>query len=71
MYSESDQVEILQKMIHIAQKVKDHEKRVYLLRTKLVYQQCYLLEDDEEIFETHAELAEALQAFADSGGSSI
>lgn len=71
MYSERDQVEILRKMVDICKKLKDHEKRVYLLRCILVYQQCYLVEGDEEIFETHAELARALQAFADSGGTSI
>mmetsp|Transcript_18034 Transcript_18034/g.31054 ORF Transcript_18034/g.31054 Transcript_18034/m.31054 type:complete len:263 (-) Transcript_18034:258-1046(-) len=71
MSSESDQVEVLKKMADICKKVKDHEKRVYLLRTILVYQQCYLLDDDDEIWDTHAALAEALQAFADSGGTSI
>ncbi len=69
--SESDQVEVLKKMADICRKIRDHEKRVYLLRTILVYQQCYLLEDDDEIWDTHAALAETLQAFADSGGTSI
>jgi len=69
--SEADQVEVLKKMADICKKIRDHEKRVYLLRTILVYQQCYLLEDDDEIWDTHAALAETLQAFADSGGTSI
>ena len=43
---ERDQVELLRKMADICRKIRDHEKRVYLLRTMLVYQQCYLLEDD-------------------------
>mmetsp|Transcript_10661 Transcript_10661/g.23260 ORF Transcript_10661/g.23260 Transcript_10661/m.23260 type:complete len:593 (+) Transcript_10661:128-1906(+) len=71
MCNESDQVEVLKKMADICKKIRDHEKRVYLLRTILVYQQCYLLEDDDEIWDTHAALAETLQAFADSGGTSI
>ena len=71
MCSESDQVEVLKKMADICKKIKDHEKRVYLLRCILVYQQCYLLENDDEIWETNAALAEALQAFADGGGTRI
>lgn len=71
MYNESDQVEVLKKMTDICKKTKDHEKRIYLLRTILVYQQCYLLEDDDDIWETNAALAEALQGFADSGGTCI
>jgi len=71
MYNESDQVEILRKMCDICKKIKDHEKRVYLLRCILVYQQCYLIENDDEIFETHSALAEALQSFADAGGDCI
>eukprot|EP00579_Thalassiosira_antarctica_P001054 CAMPEP_0201874306 /NCGR_PEP_ID=MMETSP0902-20130614/6600_1 /ASSEMBLY_ACC=CAM_ASM_000551 /TAXON_ID=420261 /ORGANISM="Thalassiosira antarctica, Strain CCMP982" /LENGTH=552 /DNA_ID=CAMNT_0048401147 /DNA_START=135 /DNA_END=1793 /DNA_ORIENTATION=+ len=71
MSSESDQVEVLKKMADICKKTKDHEKRVYLLRCILVYQQCYLLENDDEIWETNAALAETLQAFADGGGTRI
>mmetsp|Transcript_22298 Transcript_22298/g.54019 ORF Transcript_22298/g.54019 Transcript_22298/m.54019 type:complete len:550 (-) Transcript_22298:181-1830(-) len=71
MYNETDQVEVLKKMTDICRKIKDHEKRIYLLRCILVYQQCYLLEDDEEIFETNKALADALQGFADSGGTCI
>mmetsp|Transcript_13557 Transcript_13557/g.29476 ORF Transcript_13557/g.29476 Transcript_13557/m.29476 type:complete len:556 (-) Transcript_13557:153-1820(-) len=71
MYNESDQVEVLKKMTDICKKIKDHEKRIYLLRTVLVYQQCYLLEDDDEIWETNAAMADSLQAFADSGGTCI
>ena len=72
MHSESDQVEILNKMADICEKkTKDHEKRIYLLRCILVYQQCYLLDDDDDIYATHAALADALQAFADAGGTSI
>lgn len=72
MHSESDQVEILKKMANdICKKTNDHEKRVYLLRCILVYQQCYLLDNDEEIYETNRELADALQSFADAGGESI
>ena len=55
----------------ICKKIHDWEKRIYLLRTVIVYQQCYLLEDDDEIWETHAALAETLQLFADDGGTSI
>ena len=58
-------------LLDICKKIKDYEKRIYLLRTIIVYQQCYLLEDDDEIFETHLALAKTLQYFADSGGSSI
>ena len=71
MYSEADQVEVLKKMADICKKIKDHEKRIYLLRTILVYQQCYLLEDDEEIFETNKLLADALQGFSDSAGLNV
>lgn len=71
MHSESDQVQVLRKMTNICKKTKDHEKRIYLLRCILIYQQCFLLEGDDEIMETHAELADAIQAFADNGGSSI
>lgn len=71
MCNECDQVEVLKKMAGICRKIKDHEKRVYLLRCILVYQQCYLMEDDDEIWDTHAALAETLQAFADAGGTCI
>jgi uncharacterized protein YeeX (DUF496 family) len=71
MYNESDHVEVLMKMADICKKIKDHEKRIYLLRCVVVYQQCYLLEDDDEIWDTHSALAETLQAFADAGGTRI
>jgi len=71
MYNESDHVEVLKKMADICKKIKDHEKRIYLLRCIVVYQECYLLEDDDEIWETHSALAETLQAFADAGGTRI
>lgn len=71
MYNESDHVEVLKKMAEICRKIKDHEKRIYLLRCVIVYQQCYLLEDDDEIWESHSALAETLQAFADAGGTEI
>ena len=54
-----------------AKKMKDPEKRVLILRCILVYQQCYLLEDDDEIWETNAALAESLQEYADAGGECI
>ncbi|KAL7535293.1 hypothetical protein ACHAWF_005121 [Thalassiosira exigua] len=71
LHSESDQVEILKKMADMCKKTKNHEKRIYLLRCILVYQQCYLLDNDEEMWETNAALANALQGFADAGGTSI
>jgi tetratricopeptide (TPR) repeat protein len=71
MYNECDHVEVLKKMADICKKCKDHEKRIYLLRCVVVYQQCYLLEDDDEVWETHSALAEAMQSFADAGGDRI
>ena len=71
MYNESDHVEVLKKMADICKKIHDHEKRIYLLRCVVVYQQCYLLEDDDEVWETHSALAEAMQSFADAGGDRI
>lgn len=71
LYDESDQVELFLKMSDICKKQKDYEKRIYLLRCVLVYQQCYLSEDDEEIEETNNALAEAVQKFADAGGTNI
>lgn len=71
LYDESDQVELLLKMSDICKKQKDYEKRIYLLRCVLVYQQCYLSEDDEEIEDTNNALAEAVQKFADAGGTNI
>lgn len=71
MYNESDHVEVLKKMADICKKIHDHEKRIYLLRCVVVYQQCYLLEDDDEVWETHSAMAEAMQLFADAGGDHI
>ena len=68
-YNDRDYIEVLTKMSGICKKVGYNKKRIYLLRTILVYQtECYL---DEEIYETHAALAKAMQSFADAGGTSI
>lgn len=64
-------MQTLWKMADICKKTCDHEKRIYLLRCILVYQQCYLMEDDDEFWETNTALAESLQSFADSGGTTL
>lgn len=69
--NERDKADVLTKMAANCTKMKDHEKRILILRCILVYQQCYLLEDDDEIWETNAALAESLQDFADAGGECI
>lgn len=69
--NERDKADVLTKMAANCTKMKDHEKRILILRCILVYQQCYLLEDDDEIWETNAALAESLQDFADAGGKCI
>eukprot|EP00956_Cyclotella_meneghiniana_P044080 scaffold300983_cov79-Cyclotella_meneghiniana.AAC.3 len=56
IHGDSDKVDILKKMASIAKKVKNHEKRVSLLRCILLYQQTYLTEEDEEIWDTNAQL---------------
>ena len=69
--NERDKADVLTKMAKNAKKMKDPEKRVLILRCILVYQQCYLLEDDDEIWDTNAALAESLQEYADAGGECI
>ncbi|KAL3781619.1 hypothetical protein HJC23_001996 [Cyclotella cryptica] len=71
IHGDSDKVDIMKKMVDITKKVKNHEKRVKLLRCVLLYQQSYLTEDDEEIWETNAALGEALQALAETDGISV
>jgi tetratricopeptide (TPR) repeat protein len=71
IHGDSDKVDILKKMVNITKKVKNHNKRVQLLRCVLLYQQAYLTEDDEEIWETNAALGEALQSLADLDGISV
>ena len=66
--NERDKADVLTKMAANCKKMNDHEKRVLILRCILVYQQCYLLDDDDEIWETNAALAESLQQYADAGG---
>ena len=70
IHGDSDKVDILKKMASIAKKVKNHEKRVSLLRCILLYQQTYLTEEDEEIWDTNAQLGEALQCLAEMDGMS-
>ena len=70
IHGDSDKVDILKKMASIAKKVKNHEKRVSLLRCVLLYQQTYLTEEDEEIWDTNAQLGEALQCLAEMDGMS-
>ena len=71
MYNDSDRVDILKKMADICKKLKNHAMGVHLLRTILQYQQHFLTEEDEELWETNAALAEALQKYAESGGNCI
>jgi len=70
-HNERDKADVLTKMAANCKKMKDHEKRVLILRCILVYQQCYLLDDDDEIWETNAALAESLQEYADAGGDCL
>ena len=69
--NERDKADVLTKMAANCKKMNDHEKRVLILRCILVYQQCYLLDDDDEIWETNAALAESLQEYADAGGECL
>ena len=69
--NERDKADVLTKMAANCKKMNDHAKRVIVLRCILVYQQCYLLDDDDEIWETNAALAESLQEYADAGGQCL
>jgi len=71
MHNEKDKVDLLKKMVEICKKVKNHEKRVQLLRCILLYQQSYLPEEDEEIWETNAQLGAALEKLAEMDGQSV
>ncbi|KAL7495584.1 hypothetical protein ACHAWT_009579, partial [Skeletonema menzelii] len=70
-HNERDKADVLTKMAANCKKMNDHAKRVLILRCILVYQQCYLLDDDDEIWETNAALAESLQEYADAGGQCL
>ena len=69
IHGDNDKVDVLKKMAMIAKKVKNHEKRVQLLRCVLLYQQTYLSEEEDEIWETNAQLGEALQHLAEMNGA--
>lgn len=71
IHGDRDKVDILKKMVKITTKVKNEEKRVQLLRCILLYQQTYLTEEDEEIWETNAQLGEALQSLAEMDAISV
>jgi len=71
LYTDNDRVDILYKMSDICKKMKNHEMRIHILRTILEYQTHFLTEDDDELWETNAALAEALQLFAENGGDRI
>jgi tetratricopeptide (TPR) repeat protein len=71
IHGDNDKVDILKKMVGITKKVKNHEKRVQLLRCILLYQQTYCTEEDEEIWETNKQLGEALQCLAEMDGVSV